>query len=106
MRILNKSNPFWLWPECPSYHQVQDLLYDHQGLVVLAAVEERPAEADAEDVLPVVQLYRLLVAVHRRLPLLDWAEVLGLLAVGQASVRVVSANNLALKINKTAKWDS
>ena len=84
-------------------HQIKNLFYDDQGLVVPAAVKERPAEADAEDVLPVVQLYRLLVAVHRGLPLLDRAEVLRLLPVGQASVRVVSAHNLTLENIKLLK---
>ena len=98
--------PFELHQNIHSYHQIKNLLYDEQGLVVPAAVEERPAEADAEDVLPVVQLYRLLVAVHRGLPLLDRAEVLRLLPVGQAPVRVVSAYNLTLENIKIAKEDS
>ena len=98
-----KQIPFEFGRNIYSYHQIKNLLYDYQGLVVPAAVEERPAEADAEDVLPVVQLYRLLVAVHRGLPLLNRAEVLRLLPVGQASVRVVSAYNLTLENIKNAE---
>ena len=98
--------PFELHQNIHSYHQIKNLLYDEKGLVVPAAVKERPAEADAEDVLPVVQLYRLLVAVHRGLPLLDRAEVLRLLPVGQASVRVVSAYNFTLGKYKIAEEDS